>query len=212
MMQWQNVNRKNENHIESGQSDTKKKKILNRKIVQRLLGEESADYRDNKHKHKPASVYDDQMNNRAAAVLAGKEYPHENNKLYKKRLTIAEGKRKCWTKFFDSFPYHCVLWAAGGPLGKSNDGGKLNRMTYEWRQLLREILLSSLRLGGIVAVRVNKIPLNLIDESESSQKRQHRNDFEDWRRRLRWVFPFLAIVFKVYNFPHECGNRIACIM
>lgn len=109
---------------------------MNGKIVQRLLGEESADYRDNKHKHKPASVDDDRMNNRAAAALAAEEYPHENNKLYKKRLTIAEGKRKCWTKFFDSFPYHCVLWAAGGPLGhrlpyRSSDGGEFNRMTYE---------------------------------------------------------------------------------
>lgn len=55
------------------------------------------------------------------------------------------------------------------------------------------------------AVRVNKIPLNLIDESESSPKRQHHNDYKDRRRRLRWVFPFLAfifaIVFKVYNLP-----------
>lgn len=37
--------------------------------------------------------------------------PHENNKLYKNRLTIAEGKRKCWTKFLDSFPYHCAASA-----------------------------------------------------------------------------------------------------
>lgn len=40
------------------------------KIVQRLLGEESADYGDNKRKHKPASVVDDQMNNRAATDTA----------------------------------------------------------------------------------------------------------------------------------------------
>lgn len=154
----------------------------------------------------------------------GEQYPHENNKLYRKSVwQLRKENGNVGQSFSDSFPYHCVLWTAGGPLGnrmpyRPNDGGKLIRMTHEWRQLLWEILASSLRLGGNVAVRVNKIPLNLIDKSESSQERQRHNDCEDWRRRLRWVFPFLAfifaIVFKVYNLPTNAaiGSFLSCKM
>lgn len=60
-MQSQNVDRK--------KIDTERnEKTSNDKNEHRSLCEESADYRDNKHKHKRASVGDDQMNNRAAAA------------------------------------------------------------------------------------------------------------------------------------------------
>lgn len=65
MVRWQKCESKKK--ITSIEGEAKK---VNGKNVQRLLCKESADYRDNKHKRKPASVDDDQMNNRAAMVRA----------------------------------------------------------------------------------------------------------------------------------------------